>query len=300
MSLNIARQIVLTPSDQLNAFAYTSLGQIEGVFDRFFAAYELYQRNLIAWNAEYAPQTSVYASGQNANAYGPAVRDDTLSYTPSVAAAVPESGFVQTTSLPASNAAANLPSDSNDAVVQQLPGAGSSGSSGAFVQQLPGAGTSDSGALCSSCRGRTHPPAARSCSNCRGRTCLRPARLCSSCRGRTHPPAARSCSNCPGRQIRQQRARSTVRHRAWRPHRGLTRFPPGKLRQATKVRPSATPPPALRRRRIRPAPMCGPPPAATAYRPNSGALIPFNPAKTLRSYRVSRRLIESLYRDSLA
>ena len=147
VSLNIARQIVLTPSDQLNAFAYTSLGQIEGVFDRFFAAYELYQRNLIAWNAEYAPQTSVYASGQNANAYGPAVRDDTLSYTPSVAAAVPESGFVQTTSLPASNAAANLPSDTNDAVVQQLPGAGSSGSSGAFVQQLPGAGTSDSGAV---------------------------------------------------------------------------------------------------------------------------------------------------------
>ena len=119
VALLVSRQVVVTPSDQINTYAMTGLRLMEDVFDRFFASYEQYQRNLIAWNAKYAPQQTLYTSGEPVNVYGDGSSDISQSYTPS-AFANPAPGSVETTSLPASEPAADsyVPSAP---LLQQLP-----------------------------------------------------------------------------------------------------------------------------------------------------------------------------------
>lgn len=55
-ALVLGEEASVIPSDELVPFAARALPQLEGVFDRFFTAYENYQRDLTQWIALYAPE----------------------------------------------------------------------------------------------------------------------------------------------------------------------------------------------------------------------------------------------------
>ena len=55
-ALVLGEEASVVPSDELVTFAARALPQLEGVFDRFFTAYENYQRDLAQWIALYAPE----------------------------------------------------------------------------------------------------------------------------------------------------------------------------------------------------------------------------------------------------
>jgi hypothetical protein len=54
--LAISQESILTPSDDLNSYALTTLPRLEGVFENFFQAYERWQIEAAAWDALYAPR----------------------------------------------------------------------------------------------------------------------------------------------------------------------------------------------------------------------------------------------------
>lgn len=57
-ALALGLESTITPSDQIDLFAARALPQLEGVFDRFFAAYEQYNRDLAEWMVLYGSNNS--------------------------------------------------------------------------------------------------------------------------------------------------------------------------------------------------------------------------------------------------
>ncbi|MEM1133638.1 MAG: hypothetical protein AAGH53_11930 [Pseudomonadota bacterium] len=67
----LGRRSLNVPSNELVGFAATALPELEGVFNRFFADYEQYERDLAAWNSIYgqgAPQRLQAVDGMNGTA----------------------------------------------------------------------------------------------------------------------------------------------------------------------------------------------------------------------------------------
>nr|WP_137676273.1 hypothetical protein [Parerythrobacter lutipelagi] len=58
-ALAISREYMLTDGAQLETFAIGALPRIERVFQNFYSSYEQYQRDVSAWDAEYAPPPPV-------------------------------------------------------------------------------------------------------------------------------------------------------------------------------------------------------------------------------------------------
>lgn len=56
-ALEIANTYALTPERELDAFATAYLPRLEIVFDNFYSAMEKYRTDVVAWDAEYAPET---------------------------------------------------------------------------------------------------------------------------------------------------------------------------------------------------------------------------------------------------
>ena len=51
----VARESLLVPAEEFDAFALRSLPVLEAVFDGFYSSYERYRTSLASWNAEYGP-----------------------------------------------------------------------------------------------------------------------------------------------------------------------------------------------------------------------------------------------------
>lgn len=90
-ALAISREYILTDGNTLDAFALASLPRIEQVFQRFYSAYELYQRNVALWDAEYAPPPPVLVNSFTDRAPASALAADsgTSVYTVDVAPSRP-------------------------------------------------------------------------------------------------------------------------------------------------------------------------------------------------------------------
>ena len=147
VALAVSQQLVLTPTDQLTTFSYGGLRLMEDVFERFFNAYDQYQRNLYAWYAEYAPdqlpRSTYVADTQPGNIF---IADE-----PNAAPvrSADNTAPILTTNLPASDVASPPANDTFDGytpsampygdVVQPLPQPNIvPAPSGEFVQPLPG------------------------------------------------------------------------------------------------------------------------------------------------------------------
>lgn len=77
-ALLLGRRALTIPADELTAYAATALPQLEGVFDRFFLAYEQYQNELVTWDAIYgqgAPQRLQAVDGLDGSAGTPLEQD---------------------------------------------------------------------------------------------------------------------------------------------------------------------------------------------------------------------------------
>ncbi|WP_164117513.1 hypothetical protein [Sphingorhabdus sp. Alg239-R122] len=135
VSIGVARQLTLTPKDQLTGYAYIGLTEIEDVFNRFFAAYDQYKRDLAVWNQAYGPRqpTSSFASGTQGSLYNgttsvPAGNAGVIS-----GPIIPQGGEVTTTTLPPSGVSTApsygyVPSEKpegydSNMTVQPVPGA---------------------------------------------------------------------------------------------------------------------------------------------------------------------------------
>ncbi len=163
VALAVSQQLALTPTDQLEVFAFGGLRQMEDVFERFFAAYDQYQRDLYAWYVEYAPE--------RASAFAPANQGGN-GYATGIDTAIPAMGNMEstgpilTTQLPASDtsvvtvsgdsyngytpsamatgdvmqpmAQPSIMPSASGAMVQPLPGESAPTPSGAVVQRVPG------------------------------------------------------------------------------------------------------------------------------------------------------------------
>lgn len=56
-SLAKTRELLILPPAGLDAYSITALGEVDGVFIRFYNAFEQYQRDLADWNLRYGPQS---------------------------------------------------------------------------------------------------------------------------------------------------------------------------------------------------------------------------------------------------
>ncbi len=146
VALTVARQLTVTPKDSVTTYAYTGLTQIESVFNRFFSAYEQYQRDLAAWNATYAPQRQASSFTRAGSSYNSTVTAQSPASAGGLVNSrntVPRSGDVTTTTLPPSSVnntqpdTGYIPSETPqfdpNATVQPLPGS--------TVQAVPAAQT---------------------------------------------------------------------------------------------------------------------------------------------------------------
>jgi hypothetical protein len=90
-ALAISREYMLTDGNTLDAFALASLPRIEQVFQRFYSAYEQYQRNVAFWDAEYAPPPPVLVNSLTAGSPESGFGSDTATtvYTVEVAPSTP-------------------------------------------------------------------------------------------------------------------------------------------------------------------------------------------------------------------
>ncbi len=175
VSLGVARQLTLTPKDQLMGYSYIGLTEIEDVFNRFFAAYEQYRRDLTAWNQAYGPRqpANSFASGTQGPLYNGTITAPASNAGAISGPVVPQGGEVTTTTLPPSGVSTTpsygyIPSEKPDGydpnmTVQPVPGAeeparanttsaipGYTPSAPAYdpnltVQPIPGAATSAPG-----------------------------------------------------------------------------------------------------------------------------------------------------------
>ncbi len=59
VSLAKTRELIALPTASLPTYSVTALGEVDGVFIRFYNAFEQYQRDLADWNLRYGPQAQM-------------------------------------------------------------------------------------------------------------------------------------------------------------------------------------------------------------------------------------------------
>ncbi|MCR2834927.1 hypothetical protein [Parerythrobacter lacustris] len=125
-ALAISREYMLTDGNTLDAFALASLPRIEQVFQRFYSAYEQYQRNVAFWDAEYAPPPPVLVNSftDGAPQSGFAADTSTTVYTVDVAPSMPMSASqpVIVSQLPSSDPGVTYAPGAADGTIGVNPG----------------------------------------------------------------------------------------------------------------------------------------------------------------------------------
>lgn len=112
-ALAISREYMLTDGTALDTFALANLPRIEQVFQRFYAAYNQYQLNVAAWDAEYAPPPPVLVNTFNYAENGAIGGDPGATSTPIYTVDVMPSTAV---AGPAPVIVSQLPSDTGTSV----------------------------------------------------------------------------------------------------------------------------------------------------------------------------------------